>query len=192
MNRISNKLHDTRFNGTLGKNSEFSGHWGDPNEAVDKEWHKWGFGESVKYASFSTEEFASMGMDLEGSAKFTQEYGGGYIGFLEISHKMHCLNVIRQAYHREYYEKPENRKCATWLDDRPITIKVHISKRFPITASKCFDKTSCVALMLASFRTTGCLDLESVSKWIEEHEVPPPPVTGYPMPAGSKVWPKAP
>ena len=43
----------------------------------------------VKYASFSRDEFAAMGMDLEGSARFTEEYGGGYIGFLEISHKMH-------------------------------------------------------------------------------------------------------
>ncbi len=31
-----------------------------------------------------------MGLDLEGSAKFTEEYGGGgYIGFLEVSHQMH-------------------------------------------------------------------------------------------------------
>lgn len=143
---------------------------------MDREWNKWGFGKFgswkalthsvphppisqtdpavlVKYASFSRNEFAAMGMDLEGSARFTEEYGGGYIGFLEISHKMHvstlshaatvivptseltdgqCLNVIRQAYHREYYEKPENKKWATWLNDRPITVKVHIS-RYPHT-----------------------------------------------------------
>lgn len=43
----------------------------------------------VKYTSFSYNEFAAMGIDLEGSARFTEEYGGGYIGFLEISHKMY-------------------------------------------------------------------------------------------------------
>ena len=47
----------------------------------------------VKYASFSRDEFAAMGMDLEGSAKFTEDYGGGYIGFLEISHKMHVSGL---------------------------------------------------------------------------------------------------
>ena len=30
-----------------------------------------------------------MVMGLEGSAKFTPEFGGGYIGFLEVSHQMH-------------------------------------------------------------------------------------------------------
>lgn len=35
-----------------------------------------------------------MGMDLEGSARFTEEYGGGYIGFLEISHKMHVSTLF--------------------------------------------------------------------------------------------------
>lgn len=69
-----------------------------------------------------------MGMDLEGAARFTPEYGGGYIGFLEISHKMHCLNVIRQAYHRDYYERPENKHWADWLGDHPKTIKAHISE----------------------------------------------------------------
>ncbi len=62
MDQVSNKLHDVKFNGiyallslklrhnlisltgTLGKNSEFTGHWGDPNEAMDRAWNKWGFG----------------------------------------------------------------------------------------------------------------------------------------------------
>ncbi|KAK5989599.1 hypothetical protein PT974_07853 [Cladobotryum mycophilum] len=200
MEQINNKVHDVKFNGTLGKNSEFSGHWGDPNEEMDRQWNKWGF---VKYASFSRDEFAAMDLDLEGSAKFTEEYGGGYIGFLEISHKMHCLNVIRQAYHREYYEKPENKKWATWLNDRPITVKVHINHCFEMLRQNIMCSADVGVIPhhwvkdipdpFANFNTVHkCRDLDSVAKWIEEHEVAPPPATGYPMPKDSKVWPSPP
>ncbi|QYT06461.1 hypothetical protein H0G86_013310 [Trichoderma simmonsii] len=200
MKQVSNKLHDVKFNGTLGKNSQFTGHWGDPNEAMDREWNRWGF---VKYASFSRDEFAAMGMDLEGSARFTEEYGGGYIGFLEISHKMHCLNVIRQAYHREYYERPENKKWATWLNDRPITVKVHINHCFEMLRQNIMCSADVGVIPhhwvkdipdpFANFNTVHkCRDLDSVAKWIEDHEVAPPPENGYPMPADSKVWEKAP
>jgi len=201
MEQVSNKLHDVRFNGTLGKNSEFSGHWGDPDEDMDREWNKWGF---VKYASFSRDEFEAMGMDLEGSARFTEEYGGGgYIGFLEISHKMHCLNVIRQAYHRDYYERPENKKWATWLNDEPLTVKVHINHCFEMLRQNVMCSADLGVIPhhwvkdipdpFANFNTVHkCRDLDSVAKWIEDHEVPAPPETGYPMPVGSKVWPRAP
>ncbi|KAI1416921.1 hypothetical protein F5Y13DRAFT_185759 [Hypoxylon sp. FL1857] len=200
MEEVGNELHDVKFNGTLGKNSDFSGHWGDPDEAMDRNWNKWGF---VKYVSFSRDEFAAMGMDLEGSAKFTEEYGGGYIGFLEISHQMHCLNVIRQAYHWEYYEKPENKKWATWLYDNPITIKVHINHCFEMLRQLIMCNADLGVIPhhwvkdiqdpYANFNTVHkCRDLDSVAEWIEQHEVPPPPETGYPMPAGSKVWPRPP
>ncbi|KAI1370368.1 hypothetical protein F4677DRAFT_451443 [Hypoxylon crocopeplum] len=220
MDEVSNELHDVRFNGTtssiyfairqayqflgtLGKNSEFSGHWGDPNDDMDRNWHKWGF---VKYASFSPDEFAAMGMDLEGSARFSEETEGkgGYIGFLEISHQMHCLNVIRQAYHREYYERPENKHWATWLNDRPITIKVHINHCFEMFRQLIMCNGDLGVIPhhwvkgiddpYADFnRVHRCRDLDSIGEWIVKHEVPPPPKDGsYPMPAGSKVWAKPP
>ncbi|KAM7184640.1 protein of unknown function (DUF3328) domain containing protein [Rhypophila sp. PSN 637] len=198
MNQISNKLHDVKFNGTLGKNSEFSGHWGDPNEEMDRNWNKWGFG---KFGSFSEQEFAEMGMDLEGSAKFTPEFGGGHIGFLEVSHQMHCLNVIRQAYHREYYEKPENKIWADWLNDNPITIKVHISHCFEMLRQVIMCNADLGLIPqhwvedikdpFANFNTVHkCRDLDSIERWIEDHVVPPVPATGFPMPTGSKVWPR--
>jgi hypothetical protein len=44
-----------------------------------------------------------MDMDMEGSAKFTPEYGGGYIGFLEVSHQMHVsLQPLFQCRGVEY------------------------------------------------------------------------------------------
>ncbi|KAI0893770.1 hypothetical protein F4806DRAFT_474313 [Annulohypoxylon nitens] len=200
MEEIPNKLHDVKFNGTLGKNSEFTGHWGDPNEEMDRMWNHWGF---VKYASFSRDEFASMGMDLEGSARFTEEYGGGYIGFLEVSHQMHCLNVIRQAYHREYYERPENKIWADWLNDNPVTIKVHINHCFEMFRQLIMCNADVGVIPhhwvesiqdpYANFNTVHkCRDLDSIDRWIREHEVAPPPETGYPMPKGSKVWPRPP
>ncbi|KAI1081556.1 hypothetical protein F5B20DRAFT_588583 [Whalleya microplaca] len=202
MDQVSNELHDVRFNGTLGKNSEFSGHWGDPNDEMDANWNYWGF---VKYASFSPEEFEAMGFDLEGSARFSEETDGkgGYIGFLEISHQMHCLNVIRQAYHREYYERPENKHWATWMNDRPITVKVHINHCFEMIRQLFMCRADLGVIPhhwvkdldspYADFnRIHRCRKLDDVNDWIHEHEVPTPPGGEFPIPKDAKIWPKPP
>ncbi|KAI0865156.1 hypothetical protein F4860DRAFT_462515 [Xylaria cubensis] len=200
MDEVSNKLHDTKFNGTLGLNSEFSGHWGDPNDEMDSHWYKWGF---VKMASFTPEEWKKMGKDMEGTARFTEEYGGGYMGFLEVNHQMHCLNVIRQAYHWDYYAKPENSRWAEWMLDRPITVKVHINHCFEMLRQLIMCNADMGVIShhwvkdiqdpYADFNQVHkCRDIDSVEKWINEHEARPPPETGYPMPADAVVWPSPP
>jgi Domain of unknown function (DUF3328). len=48
----------------------------------------------VKYASIPPEEFLKLpGADPE-AARLTPEYGGGYIGFLEVSHQLHVSNLF--------------------------------------------------------------------------------------------------
>ncbi|KAH0563433.1 hypothetical protein GP486_002008 [Trichoglossum hirsutum] len=187
--------------GTLGHKSEFSGDNGDPNPSVDEAWNKWAF---VKYASFSDEEFASMGMDMEGSAKFTPEYGGGYIGFLEVSHHMHCLNVLRQALHRDYYEKPENIHWAAWLKDRKFTIKLHINHCVEMLRQNTLCNADVGVIShhwvkdipdpFANFNTVHkCRDIGTVEKWIADRVVKDPQNgKPYPVPDGSKIWAKPP
>ena len=51
----------------------------------------------VKYASIPETTFEKLhGADLE-SARLTPEYGGGYIGFLEVSHHLHVNST--EAYY---------------------------------------------------------------------------------------------
>ncbi|KIM96898.1 hypothetical protein OIDMADRAFT_94685, partial [Oidiodendron maius Zn] len=81
-----------------------------------------------------------------------EDYGGGYIGFLEISHKMHvsalyhCFEMLRQ-----------NIMCSADVG----VIPHHWVKDIPDP--------------FANFNTVHkCRDLDTVARWIEEHEVPPP------------------
>lgn len=37
--------------------------------------------------------------------RIPEEYGGGYIGMLEVFHLLHCLDSLRKASHRDYYIK---------------------------------------------------------------------------------------
>ncbi|KAJ4298839.1 hypothetical protein N0V90_004081 [Kalmusia sp. IMI 367209] len=110
-----------QFNGTLGYPSEYTG---DPSPELDAVWDKWGY---VKYASIPDEIFNKLPGDWEGAAKLTPEYGGGYIGFLEFSHHMHCLNMLRQGIHQDYYNDPKHpERMAPVFTDRPFTVKIHM------------------------------------------------------------------
>lgn len=56
----------------------------------------------VKYASIPEETFMKLPGADPNAARLTPEYGGGYIGFLEISHQMHVsrhirLDIIKQS-----------------------------------------------------------------------------------------------
>ena len=53
--------------------------------------------EPVGFLSISAEEFAQMeGSDAEfkDSARLTPDYGGGYVGYLEVSHKLHVRRQL--------------------------------------------------------------------------------------------------
>jgi hypothetical protein len=98
-----------KFNGTLGYPSEFTGpNHGDPSPDIDAAWDKWAYGELtsfpiilrnltfllVKYFSIDEDDFMKIpGADPD-AARLTPEYGGGYIGFLEVSHHMHVSSSI--------------------------------------------------------------------------------------------------
>lgn len=92
-----------QFNGTLGYPSEFTGpNYGEPSPDIDAAWDRWAYGKlcftfrglrltlvKVKYFSIDKDDFMKLpGADPD-AARLTPEYGGGYIGFLEVSHHMH-------------------------------------------------------------------------------------------------------
>ncbi|KAK0516889.1 hypothetical protein JMJ35_000044 [Cladonia borealis] len=89
-----------QFNGTLGHQTEWTG---ETRPEVDAVGEKWAHDLLVEYASIPETTFKKLhGADLE-SARLTPEYGGGYIRFLEVSHHLHCLNILRMGVHKDYY-----------------------------------------------------------------------------------------
>lgn len=85
----------TRFNGSLGFESEYTG---EPSPELDAAWNRWSV---IRYASIPEEDFVKIPGAEENfmtSARLTAENGGGYLGFVEFNHQMHvrtpCLRYL--------------------------------------------------------------------------------------------------
>ncbi|KAJ5959318.1 uncharacterized protein N7479_006468 [Penicillium vulpinum] len=195
LKEINPELHLVQFNGTLGHPSEFTG---DPSPELDAVWDKWAY---VKYASIPPKEFLKLpGADPE-AARLTPEYGGGYIGFLEISHQLHCLNMMRQAMNQDYYNNPDfPEQQAPVFTDRPFTVKMHLQHCVEILRQNIMcnadvgiiphEWVSQTPDPFANFNTWHkCRDLKSVENWIHEHEIPTTPDgSDLPIPLDSKIF----
>ncbi|KAK7182697.1 hypothetical protein DPSP01_009620 [Paraphaeosphaeria sporulosa] len=84
-------------------NSPYSIYRGPPSPEVDAAW------EAIEYPAqmhFSREEIIKLGKDPEAAAKLPEEWGYGadrYFGVLDGQHLIHCVNLLRQWSHFDYY-----------------------------------------------------------------------------------------
>lgn len=129
----------------------------------------------MRYASIPEATFKKLHNADPESARLMPEYGGGYIGFLEVSHHLHvspaedsrrngcladrgsyslqCLNLLRMGIHQDYYmqeaHKPEI------FRDRPWTIKLHFGTSIASRLTSC-----CPIGSLADHTTTDhCIEM---------------------------------
>jgi len=185
------EYHLVQFNGTLGHATEYTG---DPSPEVDAVWENWSF---VKYASLPEETMKKLPESMD-SARFTPEYGGGYIGFLEVSHHIHCLNVLRKAVYSDYYMSPEHLDSP--FTDEPFVVSMHIKHCIEQLRQNimCNADTGIITHHwvkddpdpFANFNTWHkCRDISSVEKWIHDNAIPAMPnETTFPIPAGSRIF----
>ncbi|MCJ1381172.1 hypothetical protein MMC17_004281 [Xylographa soralifera] len=185
-----------KFNGTLGHQTEYTG---DPSPEVDAVWEKWAH---VKYASIPEENFKKLHQPDMESARLTPEYGGGYIGFLEVSHHLHCLNLLRMGVHQDYYMQEEHKPEI--FRDRPWTIHLHFQHCIEMLRQNIMCNADVGIIPhhwikqspdpFANFNTWHkCRDIGTVERWIEEHAIPQVPEGKFlPRPESDKVWPQPP
>ncbi|OTA57161.1 hypothetical protein K449DRAFT_467922 [Hypoxylon sp. EC38] len=87
----------THFNHT--KWSPFSPSGGDPLEYVDSNWTAL---LRVGMMSLSEEEMRRAGVSLD-AVRLPPESGGGYMAYLASHHHLHCLYILHQSLHQDYY-----------------------------------------------------------------------------------------
>ncbi|KAI0947367.1 hypothetical protein AcV7_009811 [Taiwanofungus camphoratus] len=88
------------FNGTFNFPSIYRGH---PTAEIDAAWNRISTG--VKPTRISRDVLEKIGKrDRPSSVKFRDEDGGGYMVSLEVTHQLHCLNMLRKYVYHEYYE----------------------------------------------------------------------------------------
>lgn len=83
---IDLSYHDVLFNGTFGNDSIFRH---DPSPEVDYAWRYISTGVGV--ARMSKEDFEHAGISLDMARLPEEYYGGGYMGFIEVFHQLHCV-----------------------------------------------------------------------------------------------------
>ncbi|KDR76723.1 hypothetical protein GALMADRAFT_33089, partial [Galerina marginata CBS 339.88] len=91
------------FNGTLEYPSIYRGN---PTPELDAAWQKISQDGKLKYTRLTLNQLQAIGKDdTPSKVRFREEDGGGYAAALEVSHQLHCLDLLRKYSYREYYEK---------------------------------------------------------------------------------------
>ncbi|KAH0422954.1 hypothetical protein CcaCcLH18_12506 [Colletotrichum camelliae] len=88
-----------KFNGSVFFSSPYKG---PPSDTVDSAWHQI---THMGAFSLTEEEILKIGKDPEIAVRLPPELGGQYMGTLEVFHQLHCLNLLWQATHFEYYHE---------------------------------------------------------------------------------------
>jgi len=87
------------FNGTFNYSSIYRG---TPSPELDAAWLR--VSKGVPGTRITKEQLQMLGeQDSPSKVKYREEEGGGYLGALEVTHQLHCLNVLRKYLYLDYY-----------------------------------------------------------------------------------------
>ncbi|KAF8907012.1 hypothetical protein CPB84DRAFT_1769237 [Gymnopilus junonius] len=108
----------TTFNGTFNHPSEFRGH---PTPEIDAAWMR--ISQGVKPTRLTLEQVLKVGKkDSPSKVKFRDEDGGGYMASMEVTHQLHCLNMLRKYTYHEYYETFD----PSFTEAKPEVFRTHL------------------------------------------------------------------
>ncbi|KAF9806897.1 hypothetical protein IEO21_08481 [Rhodonia placenta] len=111
------ELYNVKFNGTLDYPSVFRG---EPSPELDAAWDK--IASAPLPFRVTSEMLAKIGQpERPSSVKFPDEDGGGFMATIEVSHHIHCLNMLRKHTYFEYYESID-----ASVTDGPELYRMHL------------------------------------------------------------------
>ncbi|KAE9401369.1 hypothetical protein BT96DRAFT_1018201 [Gymnopus androsaceus JB14] len=111
------KYQTVKFNGTFDFPSIYRGL---PNPVLDAAWDSISI--NVKATRMDKNVLEKIGKKETSSlVKFLEEDGGGFMASYEMSHQLHCLNILRKYTYREYYQDSDNS-----FHDKADTFRAHL------------------------------------------------------------------
>lgn len=110
---INDKYQTRQFNGTFDNHSPYKG---PPSPQVDAIWEDM---TDVGIMSVTDEDMDKIGHSKD-SVRLPPESGGGFMGSLEVNHQLHCVYILWQATHQDYYLK---KGAPPWVDSAPTRQK---------------------------------------------------------------------
>ncbi|KAF8868254.1 hypothetical protein CPB84DRAFT_1740886 [Gymnopilus junonius] len=106
------------FNGSFNHPSVYRG---PPTPELDAAWYNVSIG--VKLARLTREQLLEIGKeDSPSKVKYTEEDGGGYMAALEVTHQLHCLNMLRKYLYYDYYGTFD----PFFTESKPDTYRMHL------------------------------------------------------------------
>lgn len=97
------EYHDIKFNGSLFNPSVYMGK---PSPELDGAWNA--IVQRSKPTRITSEMLKKLHKEERPSLiRFMDVDGGGYLGSLEFTHQLHCLNVLRKHTYYDYYKDTE-------------------------------------------------------------------------------------
>jgi hypothetical protein len=112
------EYEDVRFNGSLKAPSPYRS---DPSPEIDEAWSQ--VTKSVPLFSITENDVAKLKKNKDEIVKVPDEERGGYLAGLEVSHQIHCVNLLRMYTYFDYYKDTEPA-----FTDPPQDPRHHISK----------------------------------------------------------------
>ncbi|KAE9401367.1 hypothetical protein BT96DRAFT_992095 [Gymnopus androsaceus JB14] len=98
--QLAIKYQTVKFNGTFDFPSIYRGL---PNPVLDAAWDSISI--NVKPTQMDKSVLEKIGKrDTPWLVKLREEDGGGFMSSYEMSHQLHCLNLLRKYTYREYYQ----------------------------------------------------------------------------------------
>ncbi|OSX59827.1 hypothetical protein POSPLADRAFT_1149671 [Postia placenta MAD-698-R-SB12] len=167
------EYHNVKFNGTLTWPSEFRG---TPSPELDAAWKR--IAADMRPFRITGDVLRKIGKEARPSlVKFLDEDGGGYLATLEVTHQLHCLNMLRKRTYFEHYAADDVSILAG-----PEAYRTHLDH--------CIEMLRQVVLCTADvglvtydwvegyrhphpdFNTWHkCRDVDKVVEWSNEHEL---------------------
>jgi len=185
---INPEYRVVRFNGTLDYPSEYRG---PPSPEIDRAWQRL---EDVRVMSISEEELIKSGFNTD-SVRLPEQLGGGYMASVEINHQLHCLNFLRKALHRDYYEFK-----TLEFTDHPHMVQIHLNHCIEMLRQSlmCHADVGVMAHRWVEHYPNPypdfnvihkCRNFEEVLQWTYDQQIPHYP-DGYVLKPqdGEKIW----
>ncbi|KJA15269.1 hypothetical protein HYPSUDRAFT_149341 [Hypholoma sublateritium FD-334 SS-4] len=112
------------FNGSFNYTSIYRG---TPNKESDAAWIRISTGGnfflSLPTTRINKKQLTMLGeKDTPSKVRYRPEEGGGYMAALEVTHQLHCLNMLRKYLHFDYYGHSD----PFFTKSKPETYRMHL------------------------------------------------------------------
>ncbi|TVY18826.1 Cyclochlorotine biosynthesis protein O, partial [Lachnellula arida] len=151
---------------------------GIPSPEIDAAWMKIGLGtQAIRLFDDDLKRLNKSDEPMKPLHRIPEEFGGGFLGMLEVFHLLHCLDSLRKASYKEYYMQE-------WIDVGEGAKRIHddhcidmlreyIMCTADVTPITFYDTLAFPSrkLPMPDFSTRHtCRDFDAILEWNENNE----------------------